>query len=182
VARLVATPALRGLGLPLAVGRARLSEADPGPVASVAPFRGREAAVARALGMPFPAPGQPSRFGEARLVWAGPGRALLLGRPAPDGLGEVAAVVDQSDAQACVLLEGPAARDVLARLVPLDLREAAFPEGASARTLLGHMTVTLLRAGPDAYEVMAFRSMAQTLAHEVAAAMRGVAARDLTKG
>lgn len=177
MASLIATPPARGLGLPLAVPGARLSEVDPGPVTSVAPHRGREAAVARTLGAAFPSPGRVERIGEARLAWVGPGRALLIGRPPPDGLAADAAVVDQSDAQAVLLLEGPRARDVLARLVPLDLRDAAFPEGATARTLANHMAVTLSRVGPDGYEVMGMRSMAATLVHEIGTAMRGVAAR-----
>jgi sarcosine oxidase subunit gamma len=58
------------------------------------------------------------------------------------------------------------------------LGDRAFPEGATARTLLSHITVTLTRVGARAYEVMAMRSMAATLVREVAAAMRHVAARD----
>ena len=170
---------MEGLGLPLAVGGARLSEAVLGPVTSIAPFRGREAAVARALGgIALPAPGRTERIGEGRLVWTGPGRALLIGRPVPEGLSGIAAVVDQGDGIAAVLLEGPAAREVLARLVPLDLRDRSFPEGATARTLLNHMAVTLSRLGAEAYEVMAMRSMAATLVREMAEAMRHLAGRD----
>ena len=177
MASLIALTPAHGLGLPLATTGARLSEVDPGPVTSVAPFRGREAAVARALGAAFPSPGRVERIGEARLMWVGPGRALLIGRAPPEGLAGDAAVVDLSDAQAVLLLEGAQARDVLARLVPLDLRDSAFPEGAAARSLVNHMTATLSRVGPDAYEVMAMRSMAGTLVHEIETAMRGVAAR-----
>lgn len=166
MARLIAAPAVEGL--PLTIGEATLWALDPGPVTHVAPFRGA------ALPFAMPAPGRVSPWNGARLVPVGPGRALLLGIAAPDLPG--AALTDQGDGLACVALEGPAARDVLARLVPIDLREAAFPDGACARTLLGHMAVTLLRAG-EAFEVLAMRSMADTLVHEIAAAMRGVAAR-----
>ena len=110
-------------------------------------------------------------------MWVGPGRALLIGRATPEGLAADAAVVDLSDAQVVLVLEGPAARDVLARLVPLDLRDAAFPDGSAARSLVNHMTATVARVGAEAWEVMAMRSMAATLVHEIAAAMRGVAAR-----
>lgn len=178
LARLLARRPCEGLGLPLAVGGARLVEVEPGPVTSIAPFRGREAAVARSLGgAVLPPPGRVERMGDARLLWTGPGRALLVGRPAPEGLSAVAAVVEQGDGIACVVLEGPAARDVLARLVPLDLRDGAFPEGSTARTLLNHMAVTLTRLGGDAWEVMAMRSMAATLVRELAEAMEHVAAR-----
>lgn len=178
MARLLERSAVEGLGLPLTIGGATLSGADLGPVASIAPFRGREAAVARALGgAVLPPPGRMERMGEGRLIWAGPGRALLVGRPPPDGLTGIAAVVEQGDGIAAVLLEGPAARDVLARPVPIDLRDRSFPEGASARTLLNHMAVTLSRLGPGAWEVMAMRSMAATLVRELVEAMEHVAAR-----
>jgi sarcosine oxidase subunit gamma len=160
------------------VGGARLSESGLGPVTSIAPFRGKEAAVARALGgAALPHPGRTERIGEGRLIWAGPGRCLLIGVPAPEGLHGLAAVVEQGDGIASTILQGPASRDVLARLVPVDLRDAAFPEVATARTLLVHMTVTLSRVGPEAWEILAFRSMGATLVREVAEAMRHVAAR-----
>ena len=177
MASLIAMIPARNLGLPLVTAGATLSEVDLGPVTSIAPFRGREAAVARSLGAAFPRPGRVERIGEARLMWVGPGRALLIGRAPPEGLGVDAAVVDLSDAQVVLLLEGTASRDVLVRLVPLDLRDAAFPEGSTARSLVNHMTATISRTGHDAYEVMAMRSMAATLVHEIATAMRGVAAR-----
>jgi sarcosine oxidase subunit gamma len=179
VARLLERTACDGLGLPLSIGGATLSEVVLGPVTSIAPFRGQEVAVAEALGAALPAPGRMERAGEARLHWVGPGRALLVGREAPSGLSEVASVVEQGDGIGAARLEGWAARDVLARLVPLDLRDVAFPEGATARTMLNHMTVTLTRVGPMAYEVMTMRSMARTLVSELTEAMHHVEARSL---
>ena len=176
MARLLARTPAEGLGLPLAVGRARLSEVELGPVTSIAPFAGRAAEVAARLGAPLPPPGRAVAVQGGRLLWTGPGRALLIGGPAPD-LSGLAAVVEQGDGIAAVMLEGDGARDVLARLVPLDLRDREFPEGATARTLLGHMTVTLTRAEPEAWEILAMRSMAATLVRELAEAMRHVAAR-----
>lgn len=177
MARLLERTACDGLGLPLALGGTTLSEVVLGPVIYIAPFRGQEGAVAEVMGAPLPAPGRVQVVGNARLHWVGPGRALLVGGATPEGLSGVAAVVDQGDGIAAVLLEGPAARDVLARLVPLDLRDVAFAEGATARTLLNHMAVTLTRLGPAAYEVMAMRSMAKTLVQELREAMEHVAAR-----
>jgi sarcosine oxidase subunit gamma len=167
-----------GLGLPLAIGAATLVEADPGPVTSVAPFAGREAEVPATLGLPeLPPPGRVVAWGAGRAVWTGPGHMLLIGASVPPGLSAMAAVVEQGDGIASVVIDGPGARDVLARLVPLDLRDGAFPVGGSARTLLNHIAVTLTRVGPGAYEVMGFRSMARTLVHELREAMEHVAAR-----
>jgi sarcosine oxidase subunit gamma len=180
VAKLLARTPAEGLGLSLTVGGATLSEVDPGPVTSIAPFRGREAEVAAALGIAeLPLPGRVVALDGARLLWTGPGRALLVGQPAPPALERLAAVVEQGDGIVAVLLEGPSGPDVLARLVPLDLRDGAFPEGTTARTLLNHMAVTLTRVGREAYEVMGMRSMARTLVHELTEAMRHVAARQV---
>jgi sarcosine oxidase subunit gamma len=176
VARLLERTPADGLGLPLAVGGTQLSEVELGTVTSIAPFAERAEEVAARLGGSLPTPGQVVAVDGGRLLWAGPGRALLVGPEVPDLRG-LAAVVDQGDGIAAVRLDGEGARDVLARLVPLDLREGAFPDGATARTLLGHMTVTLTRVGADSYEVMGMRSMAATLVRELVEAMRHVAAR-----
>lgn len=180
MARLIATSPFEGLSLPLAIGGARLSAVDFGPAWSVAPFRGHEAAVSRLLGgAMLPDPGQALAWGEGRMIWVAPGRFLLTGRPPPEGLSAHASVVEQGDGLAVALLEGSAAQDVLARLVPLDLDAAAFPEGRTARTLLVHMAVSLTRIAPDSWEIMAMRSMAATLVEEIAQAMRHVAGRAL---
>jgi sarcosine oxidase subunit gamma len=71
-------------------------------------------------------------------------------------------------------LSGPDAVEVLSRLVPLDL--AQMPPRTSARSLLNHMPLLLIR-GDEGFEVWSYRSMAGTLLHELATAMRGVAAR-----
>ncbi len=177
MARLLAETPFAGLKLPVSLGGVTLSARGPGAVTSVAPFRGRQAEVEARLGVALPAPNGVAPWGGARAIWTGPGRWLLVGAPAPEGLDGLAAVADQTDASACLGLEGPAAREVLARLVPADLRDRAFPVGAAARTLLNHMTVTLSRVADDAWEVMAMRSMAGTLVEELAHAMGGVAAR-----
>jgi heterotetrameric sarcosine oxidase gamma subunit len=180
VAELIPLSPCAGL-LPLTIGGDTLAETALGPVALVAPFKGQEAAAGRiltaTLGLAFPEPNHVSQSSTARMVWCGPGRALLIGAPVPQGLPDVAAVVDQSDAFAVVRLSGPGGVAVLARLVPLDLRATAFPEGRTARSLLGHMAVSVTRVAADVIEVMAMRSMAVTLVHEVRQAMEGVAAR-----
>ena len=88
-----------------------------------------------------------------------------------------AAVIDQSDAWASVVLRGSSAVDVLARLVPTDLRPTVFGAGATARTLVGHMSVSITRTEADAFLILVFRSMAQTLIEEITEAMEAVAAR-----
>ncbi|MEL6839146.1 MAG: sarcosine oxidase subunit gamma, partial [Pseudomonadota bacterium] len=72
---------------------------------------------------------------------------------------------------------GAGVEDVLARLVPVDLRLATFKTGHTARTMLGHMSVAISRVGAQSFEIMAMRSMAGTLVHELETAMRSVALR-----
>lgn len=105
----------------------------------------------------------------------GPEQALVIG-VLPD-LSGLAAVTEQADAWAVLHLTGPSVVDVLARLVPIDLRPATFKKGHTARTLVGHMTASITRVNGDTFEVMVMRSMADTLAHELSEAAKGVAAR-----
>lgn len=182
VAGLVERTPCDGL-LPVIVGALTLDEVAPGPMTLVAPFRGREGAVAKVLqdafGLELPGPNRAHASGGARALWIGPGRVLLCGVAPPDALAAEAAIVAQSDGHAAVRLAGAGAVDVLARLVPVDLRAPHFPPGSTARTLLGHMTVSVTRweADPEAFEILAMRSMAGTLVQELRHAMEGVTAR-----
>lgn len=165
---------------PLSIGTLTLAEAAPDPITSVSPLQGQDKALARALkalGLAFPAPNRFLAKGAARIVWTGRGQAFLIGAP-PTGLQAAAALTDQSDGWAGLRLEGPSAAEALMRLYPLDLRPAAFPEGAAARAPLNHMASVLMRTGPEAFEVLVFRSMAASAWHEIEDAMRRLAARE----
>ena len=159
---------------PLEIGAARLSEVDLGQLTSIAPFKGQDAAVSKALkdahGMAFPAPNRATGKAGARAIWYGNRMAVLLTAHA--------ALTDQSDAWTCVRLEGAGAEAVLARLTPLDLRNTQFKRGHTARTQLQHMAASITRVGADAFLILAFRSFADTLRHDLEQAMRGVAARE----
>lgn len=166
---------------PLAIGTVTLSEADPGRLTSIAPYKGREKALSEALraahGMAAPAPNRATGREGARAIWFGRAMIMLQG-PAPDaGLAEHAALTDQSDAWAVVRLDGADAADVLARLTPIDLRPSAFRRGHTARTDLQHMMASITRAGDTAFQIMVFRAFARTLLHDLQTAMEGLAAR-----
>lgn len=167
--------------LPLSIGGFTLREETPAAVTSIAPRKGAEAALSDALkaahGMAFPAPGRATGKAEARAVWFGRGVAVLIGPQADATLAAHAALTDQSDAWAIVRLEGDGAEDVLARLVPVDLRQAHFKRGHTARTQLMHMSASVTRVGDAAFQIMVFRSMARTLVHDLETAMRSIAAR-----
>jgi heterotetrameric sarcosine oxidase gamma subunit len=120
----------------------------------------------------------PNSFAEkkgARIVWTGRDQAFLIGVSPPEIEG--AALTDQTDGWSVLALSGAGAVDVLARLVPVDLRLAVCPVGSALRTGLNHMNVVILRTGDHSFEVMVFRSMARTAWHELETTMSMVAAR-----
>ncbi|SEQ90149.1 sarcosine oxidase subunit gamma [Thalassovita taeanensis] len=167
--------------LPLSIGTLTLTEVDPGHMTAVAPLKGQTSALSEALktahGMALPAPNRATGKDGARTIWFGHAHSLLIG-PAPDpSLAQYAALTDQSDAWAVVRLEGPGAADVLARLTPLDLRAPQFKRGHTARTDLMHMMASITRTGPQAFQIMVFRSMAHTLVHDLKTAIEAVTAR-----
>lgn len=175
----VTTPAA-GL-LPLTVGGLALTEGDPGPMTLLMPYRGRTKALDSALmaahGIGLPDPNAMTRAGKVTCLFFGLDSYLLCGVAADAGLVQHAALVDQSDGWTVLHLTGATVPDVLARLVPLDLRDAGFPVGAVVRTLVGHMNASISRPQGDSWQIMVFRSMAKTLLHEVETAAEQVAAR-----
>ena len=102
---------------------------------------------------------------------------MLFGADAPEGLKTHAALTDQSDAWAVVQLKGDMAEAVLARLVPVDLRQSHVKRGHALRTQLNHMNVHITRLGNTSFRLMCFRSMAKTMVHELSEAMGAVRAR-----
>jgi heterotetrameric sarcosine oxidase gamma subunit len=180
VPELIAKSALAGQSLTL--GGVTLAEVAVGPITSLAIFPGGAKAVAKALkglGLAFP---DPNRFIEkkgARIVWTGRDQAFLTGADCPAL--DAAAVTDQSDGWAVIGVSGPGAVDVLARLVPVDLRLAACPVGTALRSQLNHLNAVILRTGDYAFEIMVFRSMARTTWHELETTTHMVAARSGVK-
>ncbi|MFZ1512236.1 MAG: sarcosine oxidase subunit gamma family protein [Tabrizicola sp.] len=173
---LIAKSALDGRSLTL--GTVTLAEVEVGPITSVAVFPGGGKAVAKGLktlGLAMPAPNIFAGKNGARIVWTGRDQAFLIGVEPP--VLEGAALTDQSDGWAVLGLTGAEAVDVLARLVPVDLRLAAFPVGRAIRTQLNHMNVVILRSGDNAFEILGFRSMARTAWHELETTMHMVASR-----
>ncbi len=166
--------------LPVRVGPLSLTEDTPDHMTAIAPYLGQDKALSDALkaahGMAAPGAGRMTGRRDARALWFGQRMILLIG-PAPDvGLARFAALSDQSDGWAVLCLEGQGARDVLARLTPLDLRPEKFKRGHTARSDCAHMAASITRLGDEAFQIMVFRSMARTLVHEVKIAMGRVVA------
>ncbi|MFN4203832.1 MAG: sarcosine oxidase subunit gamma [Tabrizicola sp.] len=177
---LIAKSALEGRSI--ALGGVTLAEVEVGPITSVAVFPGAAKLVAKglkALGLAMPAPNSFVEKKGARIVWTGRDQAFLIGvePPAIEG----AALTDQSDGWAVLSLAGAASVEVLARLVPVDLRLPACPVGTALRAPVNHMNAVLLRVGDYAFEIMVFRSMARTAWHEIETTISMVAARSGVK-
>ncbi len=177
---LIAKSPLEGL-LPLSIGSVTLSQEDPGVMTSIAAFKGKEKTLSAALkkihGMAAPGPNRALGKAGARAIWFGHGMILLQGPKADKALAKHAALTDQSDGWAVVRLTGAGARDVLARLTPVDLRDSEFKRGHTARTELAHMMASITRIGAQSWQILVFRGFAGTLVHDLRRAMQSVAAR-----
>lgn len=179
---LIAKSALEGQR-PLTLGGVTMAEGSVGPITSIAVLPAGAKAVAKALkplGLTFPAPNSWVAKGAARIVWTGRDQAFLLGvaAPAMDG----AAVTDQTDGWATLTVSGTGAAEALMRLVPVDLRLAAYPVGRAVRAPLNHMNAVLIHTGDYSFDLMVFRSMARTAWHEVEAVLHALAARAALSG
>lgn len=162
--------------LPREIGEIAMTEVTLDVVYAVAPFAGQtkatSAAIKDQIGLGLSAVGRSTSGSAARVIWFGHQTWLVTSKVALDGL---AAVTDQSDAFAILRIAGAGVEDVLARLVPVDLRAHVFKPGHTAKTMLNHMSVTITRIDAQAFEIMAMRSMAGTLVHELDVAARSIA-------
>jgi sarcosine oxidase subunit gamma len=170
------TPA-QGL-LPIEIGRAKVTEFDPGHLTSLSDLDGGMAdAFQQAHDVAWPKPNRSTGKAGNRCLWFGLREVMLIGAPPDASLSAHGAVVDQSDAWCAVTLEGEAAEDVLARLVPVDLRRTTFKRGHTLRAPVFHMTASITRTGAESFLILVFRSMAATLVHDLKQAMAAVASR-----
>ncbi len=152
-----------------------VSLAPPRSVAGIGAFAGGAglpAALRAELGADLPAPSRCVQAGGVAVSCLAPGRFLASGGRAADlparlarSLAALAAVTDQSDMWAVFAVSGEAVRDVLARVVPLDLDPRVFREGDLALTRAGHLNVRLWRLGATGYEIAVERSFAPDLHH-----------------
>lgn len=152
-------------------GDAMVEPAPQRSLASIALYGDDLKPLLDRLGGTLPLPGRKIRVQHVTYLWSGPASWLALAdRDDPDfspnladRLAGVAAVTDQSDGRAILSVRGPASRDALAKLVPIDLHPGVFAEDATALTLAGHINVQIWRNGEDAFELACFRSFAEAL-------------------
>lgn len=179
MAKLIAKTPCYGL-LPISAGTVTLTELHPISITSIAPVTGRAQAVSQSLfkacGLKFPVANRATGREGQRCIWFGHENAVLLGQ-AIENLSD-ATIVDLSDGWAVMRLEGEKCEAVLARLVPVNLHSSTFKRGHTARSLLGHMSVSITRTGKRTFDLMVFRSMAHTAVHELTRAMQSIAAQN----
>jgi heterotetrameric sarcosine oxidase gamma subunit len=147
----------------------------PGSIVSVIARKGSSQALAQALGQRFrlelPGPGLSLAHDGLALRWAGPEQWFALAEGA-DGalyqelavaLADTAAVVDQSHGRVAIVIAGPKARAVLAKGTAVDLHPSRFRPGQVALTQMAHVGVHLTGLGGDVFELLVFRSFAESL-------------------
>lgn len=71
-----------------------------------------------------------------------------------------ALVVNVSDARAVFRVSGPAAREVMAKLCPVDLSPAAFKPGMFRRTRMAQVPAAFWMVDDQTFQIVCFRSVA----------------------
>lgn len=150
--------------------------------------RGEEfaGAVAGVLGVPLPAVANTvAAAGELVACWLGPDEWLVMTPPGQEAevaaklraaLGTIhSAVAEVGSGQTVIVLQGPAAREVLAMECPLDLFAPAFVPGACAQTRLAKAAVLLRPVDAATIELVVRRSFADYLWTWLADAAGGAA-------
>jgi len=87
--------------------------------------------------------------------------------------GSLALVTDLSDGRSGFILSGSSARDRLAAVCPLDVRDTAFPVGSATRSLVGEAALFVARL-PDADGAPVFRLIVDQSTADYALRMIGL--------
>jgi sarcosine oxidase subunit gamma len=149
-----------------------LQERDGLRIVSLAARRGQAGALADAVrarwGIDLPLSPRFVAGAGVAFVWSGAEQWLAVAQAGDleaalrAAAGSLASITAQGDGRVVLRLSGPAVRDVLAAVVPIDLHPRVFRPGDTAMTLAGHIAVQI-RLVEDDFELMAFRGYAGTL-------------------
>lgn len=159
--------AARAAGVAAAPGPGRaVQAAESAAINSAAATAAKMATTAESAKSTQPESPPPALLRIEPLKW------WLIGAPvAPDIGPQQGAVLDLSHARTRLRIAGPCAAEFLNRHLPLDLRAAAFPEGAVASSQLHHVGVTLWRSRrgyelfiPRGYALSVWEVLLQTAA------------------
>ncbi|KNG95355.1 sarcosine oxidase subunit gamma [Pseudaestuariivita atlantica] len=127
-------------------------------------------AVGSVTGLDMPGTGRIVEGEGCAIAWMSPDEALVFCDYAEawdkvavlqGALAECHALVaNVSDARAVFELDGAAARDVLAKLTPADLRDGAFAPGTMRRTRLAQVAAAVWPTEAGTIRIVCFRSVA----------------------
>lgn len=128
------------------------------------------AGVAKATGIDVPSQRGCNLDGDRAVAWMSPDELLIMVPYAEVGsvvstlekalAGQHALVANVSDARAVFRIEGPRAREVIAKLAPVDMSPDGFTKGQIRRTRLAQVSVAFWASGEGAFELICFRSVA----------------------
>lgn len=128
-------------------------------------------AAEKAAGQKMPAPLSANIDGQSGLCWMSPDELLVLVPHARAGtrcaalaraLARTHALaVDVSDARAVFRVSGPAAREVMAKLAPVDLAAGVFTPGMFRRTRLAQVPAAFWMDDDTTFRIVCFRSVAR---------------------
>lgn len=122
-------------------------------------------------GCAVPEPRQITHAGDVSVAWMSPDELLVL-CPFHEVSQRLAAlsqalasthalVANVSDARAMFRVSGPATRDVIAKLAPVDMSRAVFVPGMIRRTRLAQVAAAFHLRDDETCEIVCFRSVAQ---------------------
>lgn len=128
-------------------------------------------AVKGAVSLDMPAQRGVTAADDRAVCWMSPDEVLILCdydavqdvlAKTVKGLGKTHGLaVDVSDARAVFRVSGPHARDVMAKLAPVDLSQNAFAPGELRRTRLAQVAAAFRMVDEVTFEIICFRSVAQ---------------------
>jgi sarcosine oxidase subunit gamma len=128
-------------------------------------------AATSVTGVEMPAQNMANHDGASGICWMSTDELLIL-CPYDDvtdtlakmhkALGKTHSLaVDVSDARGCLRVSGPNAREVMAKLAPVDLSVNAFTVGMFRRTRLAQVAAAFWMVDAQTFQIVCFRSNAQ---------------------
>lgn len=147
-----------------------VSAAPDRPMVTILARRGADAtAIGEAMGIEMPVGPNWTAGADIMVCGTGPGTWLASGEGSEwlgaleARLAGLAGVIDQTGAYRVLHFEGPEARTLLQRGASVDLSGSAFPAGAVASTVIGHVdAIICCIVEGQAYEVAVYESYAES--------------------
>ena len=128
-------------------------------------------AATSVTGVEMPALGHANHDGASGICWMSTDELLVLCPydQVADTLAKMhtalgkahALAVDVSDARASLRVSGPHAREVMAKLAPVDLSPKAFKPGMFRRTRMAQVAAAFWMVDDETFQIVCFRSNAQ---------------------